>query len=127
MEGHSNYEDAQNASLEQLSDLEAWSDVSPLTHTVIRYRDYVRAMNRTPTLSPSRTSNQRELLSVKLGDWTTRMVFFEGDERETFYAGQTGQMCPALAAVMDPSCRTSRRTHREVAYRCVCMTCQPFA
>ena len=63
-----------------------------------------------------RALQRRQLLSAKIGDWRDRMVFFPGDERETFYAGQTGRMCPPDAAIMDPACRVSRRTHREVAY-----------
>ena len=63
-----------------------------------------------------RQLQRRQLLSARLGDWRTRMCHFPGDERETFYAGQTGRMCPPDAAIFDPSCRTHRRTHREVAY-----------
>ena len=45
------------------------------------------------------------------------MVFFEGDER-MFYEGQTGVACPdPTSAIYDPSCRTPRKTHKEVAYK----------
>ena len=28
-----------------------------------------------------------------------------------------GRVCPPTAAIFDPSCRTKRKTHREVAYK----------
>lgn len=59
----------------------------------------------------------RALMSVRPGDdWRMRMVFFPGDERETFYRGMSGVMCAPDAAINDPSCRIARRTHKEVAY-----------
>ena len=78
--------------------------------------DSLANVSRAATSRRGRQLNRRELLSSKLGDWRERMVFFPGDERETFYAGQTGRMCPPDAAIYDPACRVSRRTHREVAY-----------
>jgi hypothetical protein len=44
------------------------------------------------------------------------MVFYTGDER-AFYQGFTGPVCDPYSAIFDPSCRTIRKTHHEVAYR----------
>ena len=41
--------------------------------------------------------HRRQLLSAKIGDWRDRMVFFPGDEREAFYAGQTGRCAASLS------------------------------
>ena len=57
----------------------------------------------------------RELQSATESDWRNRMVFYQGDER-AFYQGLTGRACDPTSAIFDPACRTSRRTHREVAY-----------
>ncbi|EOD39164.1 hypothetical protein EMIHUDRAFT_223628, partial [Emiliania huxleyi CCMP1516] len=57
----------------------------------------------------------RELASATEADWRHRMVFYEGDER-AFYQTSESRACDPTSAIMDPSCRQSRRTHAEVAY-----------
>ena len=49
-----------------------------------------------------------------MNDWKDRMVFYTGDESKFFDA--TATACPASAALYDPSCRTTRQTHKQVAY-----------
>ena len=58
----------------------------------------------------------RQLASAADADWRNRMVFYPGDER-SFYQGLDGRTCEPTSAIFDPSCRTVRKTHREVAYR----------
>lgn len=57
----------------------------------------------------------RQLQSATASDWKNRMVFYTGDERD-FYQGLDGRVCEPESAIFDPSCRTMRKTHREVAY-----------
>jgi hypothetical protein len=112
---------AQNFNYRQLKSLldDGWEDpVSELRRLQMENRSRRR---------PLPVAHRRSMLSAKPGgiDWRDHMVFFEGDERESFYAGQTGRMCDPTAAIFDPSCRVSRRTHREVAYRCALFQVQP--
>ena len=58
----------------------------------------------------------RQLQSATEADWRNRMVFYPGDER-AFYQGLDGRVCDPASAIYDPSCRTIRKTHREVAYK----------
>ena len=53
--------------------------------------------------------------SATARDWRQRMVFYTGDERN-FYQGLDGTTCSPDEAAFDPSCRTPRKTHKEVAY-----------
>lgn len=46
-----------------------------------------------------------------------QMVWFEGDERALYPAGQTGSSCTRDWAKFDPACGAVRRTHAETAYR----------
>jgi hypothetical protein len=55
------------------------------------------------------------LSSATARDWRQRMVFYTGDERN-FYQGLDGTTCSPDEAAFDPSCRTPRKTHSEVAY-----------
>ena len=59
---------------------------------------------------------RRRTQSATEADWRNRMVFYTGDERN-FYPGGTTRSCDPTSAILDPACRTSRRTHAEVAYR----------
>ena len=47
-------------------------------------------------------------------EWIDRMVFYTGDESKFFDTAATA--CPADSAFFDPSCRTTRSTHKQVAY-----------
>ena len=47
--------------------------------------------------------------------WKDRMVFYTGDESK-FFEGLSTKQCPATSALYDPSCRTARLTHKQVAY-----------
>ena len=58
----------------------------------------------------------RQLASAVESDWRKRMVFYPGDER-AFYQALDGKACDPASAIYDPSCRTIRKTHKEVAYR----------
>ena len=58
----------------------------------------------------------RRLASAVESDWRNRMVFYPGDERADFYKGVDGRACEPTEAIMDPACRSRRKTHREVAY-----------
>ena len=68
-----------------------------------------------PAHSQAEILRHRRLASAVESDWRNRMVFYDGDER-AFYQGLDGQTCDPLEAVFDPSCRTARKTHAEVAY-----------
>ena len=68
---------------------------------------------KTPTLG---SKSGRRVASATEADWRNRMVFYEGDER-AFYQGLNGKACDPTSAIYDPSCRTIRKTHKEVAYR----------
>ena len=57
----------------------------------------------------------RQLASATEAGWINRMVFYTGDERN-FYP-LAGRTCDPSSALYDPTCRTKRKTHREVAYR----------
>lgn len=81
---------------------------------------------------------RRKMQSATEADWRNRMVFFTGDER-AFYPDESTKACEPTEAITDPSCRThiirtttiierrlnpariyvgtSRRTHKEVAYK----------
>ena len=59
--------------------------------------------------------HHRRLSSAVLSDWKERMVFYTGDERN-FYQGASSLACDPSEAAFDPSCRSPRKTHREVAY-----------
>ena len=52
--------------------------------------------------------------SEELLAWRDRMVFYEGDESQFF--DMDAPACPATSALFDPSCRTTRKTHKQVAY-----------
>ena len=77
--------------------------------------------NRSQTVPADGTSEyppaaSRRLSSAVEADWRNRMVFYTGDER-SFYQGNAGPVCDPYSAIYDPSCRTIRKTHHEVAYR----------
>lgn len=66
----------------------------------------------------NRTSRQlqQNIDETLIMSWKNRMIFFEGDER-ALYSGIPENSCPEDAAFYDPSCRATRQTHKEVAYR----------
>ena len=47
-------------------------------------------------------------------DWKNRMVFYTGDEH-AFYP-PSDRECDPTASILNPMCRTRRKSHREVAY-----------
>lgn len=55
----------------------------------------------------------RLLASETESDWSTRMVFYQGDERDLFTEGKS---CDPTSAIFDPLCRTKHKTHKEVAF-----------
>ena len=61
--------------------------------------------------NPRRLSEESELQR----QWKDRMVFYTGDER-AFFADLSKTVCESASALYDPSCRTERQTHAEVAY-----------
>ena len=69
----------------------------------------------TPTFTLDEILHHRRLSSAVLSDWKERMVFYTGDERN-FYQGASSLACDPSEAAFDPSCRSPRKTHREVAY-----------
>ena len=68
-----------------------------------------------PAHSQAEILRHRRLASAVESDWRNRMVFYDGDER-AFYQGLDGLTCDPLESIFDPSCRTARKTHAEVAY-----------
>ena len=68
-----------------------------------------------PAHSQAEILRHRRLASAVESDWRNRMVFYDGDER-AFYQGLDDETCDPLEAIFDPSCRTARKTHAEVAY-----------
>ena len=54
-------------------------------------------------------------VSDELDDWKDRMVFYAGDESKFF--DETATACEETSALYDPACRTTRKTHQQVAYR----------
>ena len=69
-----------------------------------------------PEFSTRQITEHRKLVASAVdSDWRMRMVFYEGDER-AFYQGLDGTTCDPTDAIFDPSCRTPRKTHAEVAY-----------
>lgn len=64
------------------------------------------------------THGARRLASAADSEWRKRMVFYEGDERATFFnpLEVSPTPCDPTSAIFDPACRTPRKTHKEVAY-----------
>ena len=69
-----------------------------------------------PAFDLEAISRHRRLASTVESDWRQRMVFYTGDEA-AFYQGLDGTTCAADQAAFDPSCRTPRKTHAQVAYK----------